>query len=95
VKGLKAFCSISDYLGDARFLSKEFGPTALRQLLIFIHLWILSTRVRWRTAARGYFQKYSNIVRKNLSTAQFGFLQFFYGTRHYPAKAQICYGEED
>jgi hypothetical protein len=31
------------------------------------------------TAARVYFPKYSNFVRKNLSTAQFGFLQFFMG----------------
>jgi hypothetical protein len=69
VKELKAFCSLNDYFGDAHFQSKELGPAALRQLLIFLRA----------TAARVYFPKYSNVVRKNLSTAQFGFLQFFMG----------------
>jgi hypothetical protein len=36
-------------------------------------------RILRATAACVYFPKYSNIVRKNLSTAQFGFLQFFMG----------------
>jgi hypothetical protein len=92
VKGLKAFCSLSDYFGDARFQSKELGPAALRQLLIFYAplrpLSIKRTRACGpqtafdflrATAACVYFPKYSNIVRKNLSTAQFGFLQFFMG----------------
>jgi hypothetical protein len=43
--------------------SKELGPTALKQLLIFIRLW----RILRATSAGVYFPKYSNVVRKILS----------------------------
>jgi hypothetical protein len=43
--------------------SKELGPTALKQLLIFICLW----QILRATSAGVYVPKYSNVVHKKLS----------------------------
>jgi hypothetical protein len=43
--------------------SKELGPMALKQLLIFIRLWLILRA----TSAGLYFPKYSKVVHKKLS----------------------------
>jgi hypothetical protein len=70
VKGLKAFCSLSDYFGDARFAElnqKNSGLAALKQLLIFYAPpQLASVSQNSRISLAKTFQPY-----------QFEFLQFF------------------
>jgi hypothetical protein len=64
VERLKAFCSLSDYFGDARFAAlNQKNSTSLT----------LGTQTAFdflrATSAGVLFPKYSNVAHKNLSTA--------------------------
>jgi hypothetical protein len=78
VHGLKAFCSLSDYFGDAGFAALNQKNSGLKQLLIFIRLW----RILRATSAGVYFPKYSNVVHKKLSIHPVRVITVISGTRH-------------